>query len=640
MSTNTTREAGGAGRARRALRSLTAYVGAAALGASLTVAAAPSAMADEAPVSLDGGSATWGVKQSFRNYIGSPIAAGEITASDGASVNDDGTFDFPTVDGSVSKEDASGEVSFGGTVLFAGHDYGQGAVLEVQVADPRVEFDGDGSATLYADVTSREFKGANPSLPPGGLIEFGEVPVAELTGAELTVDGDDIGFTSEAGTLHADAVEAFADFYDAGDPMDPLSFTTTAVEGDDPGEPGEPGEPGDPTNDPKVTVSKTQGLNPEGEAVTVDGTGFRPGQGVYVALTAEERSSDSYPAHHTGAVWLGGTDAPGDEGTFSTEVEVSGTYDNEGTTYDCVEDQCHIAVFNDHTDIGNRDQDVWTPISFATEDDGDDEGDGGDDGDGGELPEGDQTVFNGRADWGVKESFRNYIEGDIAAGDITASDGATRNDDGTFSFTDANGEVNLDDVTAEIDLTGTVLFEGHVYGDADPLLYMSVTDPRVEIDGEAGTLRADVVSKSLTDAELLTYDDVALADLDLSGVEAEVDEGVLSWGPIPATLTAEGVPAFADFYVEGEQLDPISLAVSVDEDVEVPGGGDGGNGGGDGDPTPGPGDGGGGDDGGKPGLPSTGTALTGLLIAAVVAVTAGGTAIVVSRRRTDAEAEV
>lgn len=632
MSTNTNHE--GDGRARRALRSLTAYVGAAALGASLTVAAAPAAMADEAPVSLDGGSATWGVKQSFRNYIGSPIADGEITASDGASVNDDGTFDFPTVDGSVSKEDASGEVSFGGRVVFAGHDYGQGAVLEVHVADPRVEFDGDGSATVYAEVTSREFNGANPNLPPGDLVDFGEVPVTELTGAELIVDGDSLALTSEAGTLHADAVEAFAGFYGAGDPMDPLSFTTTAVEG------GEPGEPGEPTHDPRVTVSKTEELNPEGETVTVDGTGFRPGQGVYVALTAAERSADSFPEHHTGAVWLRGADAPGDEGTFSTEVEVSGAYDAEETTYDCVETRCYVAVFNDHTDIGNRDQDVWTPISFATEDDGEGGDDGDGDGDGGngegELPEGDLTVFNGRADWGVKESFRNYIEGDIAAGEITTSEGATRGEDGTFSFTDATGRANLDDVTAEIDLTGTVLFEGHVYGDADPLLYMSVTDPRVEIDGEAGTLYADVVSKSLTDAELVTYDDVALADLDLSGVDAEVDEGVLSWGPIPTALTAEGVPAFADFYVEGERLDPISLAVSVDEDVQVPGGGDGDNGGGDGGPTPGPGD-GDGEGGGKPGLPNTGTALAGLLTAAAAAVAAGGVAIAVSRRRNGAD---
>lgn len=144
------------------------------------------------------------------------------------------------MDGSVSKEDASGEVSFGGRVVFAGHDYGEGAVLEVHVVDPRVEFDGDGSATVYAEVTSREFNGANPNLPPGDLVDFGEVPVTELTGAELIVDGDTLAFTSEAGTLHADAVEAFAAFYGAGDPMDPLSFTTTAVESGEPGEPGEP----------------------------------------------------------------------------------------------------------------------------------------------------------------------------------------------------------------------------------------------------------------------------------------------------------------------------------------------------------------------------------------------------------------
>ncbi|MBR8740457.1 HtaA domain-containing protein [Nocardiopsis sp. MG754419] len=637
MSIIATREEGAAGRARRALRSLTAYAGAAALGASLTVAAAPAALADEAPVSLEGGSATWGVKESFRNYVGSPIADGGYETSDGATVNDDGTIDFPTVDGLVSKEDASGEVAFGGGVVFSGHDYGQGAVLEVRLADPRVEFDGDGSATVFADVTSREFGGTSPNTPPGELIAYGEVAVAELTGAALVVDGDDLSFTSAAGTLHADAVEPFAGFYNAGAPMDPLSFTTAAV---DDGTDG-PDEPGEPAHDPRVTISKTADLDPEGETVTVDGSGFRPGSGVYVALTGIPRSDASHPEHWYGSgVWLRDGSAPDAAGAFSTELEVVGAFEKGGTAYDCVESQCYVAVFNDRHDLANRDQDVWTPIGFATEDDGDGgDGDGdGDGGDDGELPEGDLTVHNGRADWGVKESFRTYIEGTIAKGEIGTSDGATRNDDGTFSFTDATGAVNLQDITAEVDLTGTVLFEGHVYGDADPLLYMSVADPRVEIDGATGTLYADVVSKSLTDSELVTYDDVALADLDLSGVDAAVDEGVLTWGPIPATLTAEGVPAFADFYVEGERLDPISLTLSVDEDVRIPGGGTGGgDGGGDDKPTPGPGD---GDGGGKPGLPNTGTALAGLLTAAVVAVAAGGVAVAASRRRSGADVEV
>ena len=34
--------------------------------------------------------------------------------------------------------------------------------------------------------------------------------------------------------------------------------------------------------------------------------------------------------------------------------------------------------------------------------------------------------------WGVKESFRQYVE--AAGGSITATDGATRNADGSFQF--------------------------------------------------------------------------------------------------------------------------------------------------------------------------------------------------------------
>lgn len=636
MNTTTSREGAVAGRTR-SLRLLTALAGATALGASLALGAAP-ALADEAPVSVEGGSAAWGVKQSFRNYVSSPIAGGGYEAVDGASVNADGTLGFPTTGGSVSKEDSSGEVSFSGGVVFTGHDYGQGPVLEVRVNDPRVEFDGAGAATVYADITSREFHGANPANPPGDLIEYGEVAVTELTGAEVEVDGDGIVFTSAAGTLHADAVEPFASFYGAGDPMDPFSFSTAAVEGTDPTDPTDPQEP---VHNPRVQVSQTTELDPQGQVVQVHGTGFRPGAGIYVALTGIAQSNSSHPAAWYGSgVWLREGSAPGADGTFSTDLDVVGAFEKGGNAYDCVRDQCYVAVFNDRHDLANRDQDVWTPISFAgSQGPGDGDGDGDDSG-GGETPGGDLTVHNGRADWGVKESFRNYIEGNIAKGEIRTSEGAGKNDDGTFAFTDGSGTVNLDESVAEIDFGGTVLFEGHVYGGADPLLYMTVSDPRVEIDGAVGTLHADVVSKSLTDEEVVTYEDVHFADLDLSGVDYELAEGILSWDPIPAVLTADGVPAFADFYTAGEQLDPITLTVSVDEDVQVPGGGTGnpggnpggGDGSGDDKPGPGPGEG-----GGKPGLPNTGVALTGLLAAAAVAVAAGGTALVAARRRAGTE---
>ncbi len=616
-----TTSSGTRGRGRRALRALTAYAGVAALGGTLAVASAPAASADEV-LQLSGGSATWGVKESFRNYVSGPIAHGGYAASDGATRLGSGLIDFPTAGGTVSKEDASGEVEFSGTVVFSGHDYGQGAVLEVRLSDPRVVFAAD-TATVYADVTSREFLGANPNNPPGGLVEYGEVAVADLTGVEVGVEGEDLVFTSAAGTLNEEAVEPFANFYTAGTPVDALAFTAGIDDA---------GQNPDPVHDPRVTVAPTAGLDPEGDSVTVSGTGFRPGSGVYVALTAIPQAADSYPAHWYGSgVWLRGDTAPDSQGAFSTPLDVVGAFDKGGSSYDCLETQCYVAVFNDRNDLANRDQDVWTPVSFATETDPTDEPtDPTEEPTDPTGPEGPLTVHNGRADWGVRESFRTYIVGNIAKGTIETENGAGRNDDGTFSFTNGSGEVDLEASTADIGFEGTVLFQGHVYGDDDPLLYMKVENPRVVIEGAEGVLYADIVSKSLADAELVTYEGVAFADLDLSGVRYDLTDGVLGWEAIPATLTAEGVPAFADFYGAGERLDPITLTVSVDEDVKVPGGGDGGNGG-----NPGGGDGDGDGDGGTkpPGLPNTGVALAGLLAAAAVAVGAGGVAVAASRRR-------
>ncbi|KOX13595.1 HtaA domain-containing protein [Nocardiopsis sp. NRRL B-16309] len=613
------------GPTRRILRALTSSLGAVALGGAL-VATAPAASAAET-VPVTGGSAAWGVKESFRNYVSGIIANGGYAASDGASVLEDGTVDFPTAQGEVSKEDASGHVDFSGTVVFTGHDYGSGAVLEIRISDPRVEFDGD-TALVLAEVSSRPFEGVTQTAP-APIVDYGQVPVAELTGAELTVDGDTIGFASTGGTLHADAVEPFAGFYSTGAPMDPVSFGVT-VDGDGTGGP----EP----HDPAVTVTPDTGLDPEGDTVTVDGTGFRPGAGVYVALTAQPRSADSHPADWYGTgVWLRDGAAPDADGAFSTPLDVVGAFEKDGNAYDCVEEQCYVAVFNDHQDLDNRDQDVWVPLSFAAEGDGDGNGNGDGDGDGngdgdgdGETPEGALTVHSGRADWGVRQSFRDYIEGNIAQGSISTRDGASRNDDGTFAFTDGSGEVDLEAATADLDFTGAVLFEGHAYDGGDPLLYMTVTDPRVELEGDTGVLYADVVSKSLDDEELVTYDDVAVADLDLDGVDYALEDDVLSWDPIPATLTAEGVPAFADFYAEGTELDPLTLTVGVSEDAQVPGGGTGGDGDGDGS-------GGGGDgDDGDGGLPNTGTALAGLVAAAAVAVITGTVAVVSARKRTRA----
>ncbi|SDT71434.1 HtaA domain-containing protein [Jiangella sp. DSM 45060] len=177
-------------------------------------------------------------------------------------------------------------------------------------------------------------------------------------------------------------------------------------------------------------------------------------------------------------------------------------------------------------------------------------------------------VASGSLDWGVKASFRNYITGPIAHGSIEVRDPATPNEDGTFRFADATGTADPGTDpgagTADLSFAGEVYFAGHDMG-AGPLLELTVTDPRVAVTSATeGLLVADVVSKSLDSGELVTYDDVELADLDLTDHPLTFDGDTVSATGVPATLTAAGVPAFANFYTAGTALDPVTFTATLE----------------------------------------------------------------------------
>jgi hypothetical protein len=182
-----------------------------------------------------------------------------------------------------------------------------------------------------------------------------------------------------------------------------------------------------------------------------------------------------------------------------------------------------------------------------------------------EGPEGGQ-VTDGALDWGVKASFRNYIVGPIANGTIEASAGADSIGE-LFRFPATGGNYDSDGGTLDAMFAGTVRFSGHVVG-GSPLLDLTVSDPRVVLGPDGGTLFLDVESLPLSGDERLVASDVAFAELDLpAGVPAPVD-GVLTLTDVPATLTEAGAEAFAGFYVAGEDLDPLTIILAID-DAEV-----------------------------------------------------------------------
>ena len=182
-----------------------------------------------------------------------------------------------------------------------------------------------------------------------------------------------------------------------------------------------------------------------------------------------------------------------------------------------------------------------------------------------------QHVVGGELDWGVRESFRTYITGSIAHGAIATSAGAAVDTDGTFLFPAAAGTVDGDVIDADFD--GTVRFTGHDGTGTPPgvpALDVRISDVRIDVEGQDGTLVADVVSRGLDDGAMATYDDVPFAELDLSTTAPTPVEGGLRWTGVTATLTEEGVPAFADFYEAGSALDPLTLTLALSDEEPTP----------------------------------------------------------------------
>lgn len=169
-------------------------------------------------------------------------------------------------------------------------------------------------------------------------------------------------------------------------------------------------------------------------------------------------------------------------------------------------------------------------------------------------------LTDGTLDWGIKKSFRDYLAGPIADGSLTPADGARTNADGSFRF--ASGEGDYDTATHAV----SAAFRGsvHLYGHHGAL-DIALSGFRLETRGSTGTLRADVrtgTGEDGTGEPERTTKNVALAALDLSGVKPDSGGGKLTFADVPATLTADGAEAFQGYYKKGEELDPVTLAVT------------------------------------------------------------------------------
>lgn len=174
--------------------------------------------------------------------------------------------------------------------------------------------------------------------------------------------------------------------------------------------------------------------------------------------------------------------------------------------------------------------------------------------------------------WGLRASYRTYVTGPIGQGHITAQAGATWLDGpgtgkGPFRWT-------IDDATFDpVTETGTIQFTGGVSTGAHPsaegdVLDTSFWNPRLEIDGDEGTLYVDLNYRpfeSTTPVELpalVAATDVPFASVDLSAVDwTPSADGYISISNAPAVgvTAAMELIGWDDFYGDPVVLDPFSV---------------------------------------------------------------------------------
>lgn len=175
----------------------------------------------------------------------------------------------------------------------------------------------------------------------------------------------------------------------------------------------------------------------------------------------------------------------------------------------------------------------------------------------------DCPVEGARLDWGFKESFRAYIDGTIANGEWTVSDGASY-DTPTFTWHDGTGAVGQNHLRGEISFVGTVRFTGH-----GSILDTTVANPVIRFDRPGRAMLLLDVSGDTMSGDPYSQTAVPFVELDLT------DIGVLSRSgdqiivdAAPATLTAEGSAAFPN-YEAGSEFDAVDLTFTVGTDCEI-----------------------------------------------------------------------
>ena len=175
-----------------------------------------------------------------------------------------------------------------------------------------------------------------------------------------------------------------------------------------------------------------------------------------------------------------------------------------------------------------------------------------------------QSLQDVTVNWGLKKSFRSYINGPFSQGSQKLT-GVTTNEDGSYHFTSAEGTVANGEYS--VTFTGSSIHYTAHHG----LLEVIISDLSVTIKDGVGTVRANVQSRpyngNTTPNDLVETKNMTLGTFNASGLKVEgntitlpsVDEE----NGTRVELSEEATGAFAGFYKAGQELDALSFSATI-----------------------------------------------------------------------------
>ena len=467
------------------------------------------------------GSMNWGVRESFRKYVETGVAKGSISTSGGATNSGSG-FTFPLESSAISSS-TSGQVNFSGEVHFYGHN----GALDMLLSNPVIVVNGT-QAELRVDYTSRKYEGVDKT----GAIREGRQEVLAAIALSQAPDFA-ASQTTIAGTvsLTSSGAEIFGGFYEAGETLDPISIELSLDDANGPaptpqyslgapsgGQTGKSPEGGTGATRSKATSGPASLLGDindtlievNGLLVNTDNV-LKNGENLYnrVNPAAQALQAQQAPqAQQAGQAGQAGQTKQAQQAQQAGQAGQAGQTKQAQQAGSAAGDACSA------------------PAS--------------------------KGVTSAEATWGVRQSFRTYIRGNIAKGawELTGV-----GDNGTsFTFNGNAGAVDPSTRTGTVLLPGSIRFTGH-----NGVLDTRFSNLEIQFSGNTGQLVLNAASNS-TEGTRNDYGRVAIANL--SFTDLNISETAAS-GTATTTLTDVGAEAFGQFYPPGDPLDPISFTAQL-----------------------------------------------------------------------------